>query len=81
VLGVPTANSPHAARHTFVTVGSQRRTELAALASVARHRDLNTTRRYLHLGGAEQGRQPYCPSSYLENWPLVQGWPLAQSIN
>lgn len=48
--------TPHTARHTFVTTGSQRGAELTALADVARHRDINVTRRYLHLGGAERRR-------------------------
>lgn len=48
-VGSPKHITPHTLRHTAATLTLTAGTDLATVAELLRHRDVNTTRRYLHL--------------------------------
>lgn len=48
-MGTAKKITPHSLRHTVATLALTSGTDLATVADLLRHADLNTTRRYLHL--------------------------------
>jgi hypothetical protein len=48
-MGTAKKITPHTLRHTAATLALTMGTDLATVAELLRHSDLNTTRRYLHL--------------------------------
>lgn len=75
-MGTSKRISPHTMRHTAATLSIALGTDLVTVASLLRHSDLNTTRRYIHLVDTQRREAVHrlattIPANLLEPPPAV----------
>jgi len=75
-MGTSKRVSPHTMRHTAATLSIALGTDLVTVASLLRHSDLNTTRRYIHLVDTQRREAVHrlattIPASLLEPPPIA----------